>query len=435
MYSNIEFWKGELDPSDNTKSIKVVLLNPNLACDADNNRTITLRKGKKSRDVTVTGTVERDNGKKLSYYWEKAKNIFGNSLESSINLGVGTHKLTFRIKADEQMKVRSRSDIASETEAEDEVVITIKPYTPGDEDDESTSTASSWDPNEKVGTAGVGENNCVLSNETIDYTIYFENDAEKATLAAQKVTVYDVLDEAFDLSTFEFTGAEVSNTVIEIPAGLSEYTTLTDLRPNNNLLLKTDLKLDVDTRTVTAEFSSIDPETGEFTKDVWAGFLPPNDKNHSGEGHFSYRVKLKEDVADEYNVRNIAEIYIDYNDCISTNETSHYIDSSAPISLVISPVTESKQKILPISWEGSDLSGVRHYDIYVSDNGSDYRLWKGETTETQADFEGEWNHTYSFYSIATDLLGHVESKKVQPNVIVIFKEDDSGIDEVTTNNE
>lgn len=190
------------------------------------------------------------------------------------------------------MKVRSRSDIASETEAEDEVVITINPYTPGDEDDESTSTASSWDPNEKVGTAGVGENNCVLSNETIDYTIYFENDAEKATLAAQKVTVYDVLDEAFDLSTFEFTGAEVSNTVIEIPAGLSEYTTLTDLHPNNNLLLKTDLKLDVDTRTVTAEFSSIDPETGEFTKDVWAGFLPPNDKNHSGEGHFSYRVKL-----------------------------------------------------------------------------------------------------------------------------------------------
>ena len=370
--------------------------------------------------------------KKLSYFWEKAQTVFGNSLESSIKLGVGTHKLTFKIKADAPRNINSRSNISSETEAEDDVIITVKPYTPGDEDDESTSTASSWDPNEKVGTAGVGDNNCLLPNASIDYTIYFENDAEKATLAAQKVTVYDVLDEAFDLSTFEFTGAEVANTTIDVPTGLSEYSTLTDLRPNNNLLLKTELKLDVDTRTVTAEFSSIDPETGEFTKDVWAGFLPPNDENHSGEGHFSYRVNLREDVANEYNVTNIADIYFDYNDCISTNQTSHFIDIAAPESLVNSPVSESSDKVLSLNWTGYDLSGIQYYDIYVSDNENTYKLWQNHTTETTADFEGEFGHSYSFYSIATDLLGHVENKKNIPDVTVKFTENGSGITDVVS---
>lgn len=410
----IKLVQGELYAQNNVfikESIKVQ--NPNLSCDAGDDKIIKLNKGQELANVTLYGKVTRNNGKTLSYYWEKAKNIISTSQDGTISLGVGRHRLTFRIKAEGGNNAKSlRVASSSENEAEDDVLITVMPYTPGDEDDESTSTASSWDPNEKVSIKGAGGKSCVKPGETIEYSVFFENDAEKAQLAAQTVTVIDTLDVAFDLSTFEFTGAKASNMDISVPKGTYETCIYTDMRPNNDLILKTDMKLDIDNRIVTVIYSSLDTLTNEPTQDVFAGFLPPNDSTHAGEGFFSYRVKLKDDVSDGYLVKNQAHIFFDYNDEIATNITSNFVDCVAPISHVEKlPSTTNKDSIL-VEWSGIDEgSGIKCYDVYYSKNGSEFQLWHSNTADRSAFIKGNVGDRFSFYSIATDSLNYIESPK------------------------
>jgi hypothetical protein len=67
----------------------------------------------------------------------------------------------------------------------------------------------------------------------------------------------------------------------------------------------------------------------------------------------------------------------------------------------------------PVTWSGTDSgSGVGTYTIYVSDNGGGFTAWQTATTSTSAQYTGVDGHTYSFYSIATDLVGNVEAAKV-----------------------
>jgi hypothetical protein len=63
-----------------------------------------------------------------------------------------------------------------------------------------------------------------------------------------------------------------------------------------------------------------------------------------------------------------------------------------------------------VSWAGNDGigSGIRAYDLFVSIDGGNYAPWMMDITETSAVFVGEVGHTYAFYSVAIDNVGHVE---------------------------
>ena len=420
---NIKLWKGELYPhkdSDNCKKVTLKVRNPGLVCNAGEDQTITLDKGETTAKITVNGIVEKDNGLNLSYSWVYKNSEFSTTTNGYISLGVGEHTLTFRIEA----KAEDNPGVEiSNNEAEDDVVITVKPYTPGDEDDEGTNTASSWDPNEKVGIKGAGGKSAVKSGEMMEYTIYFENDAEKAQLAAQTVTVIDTLDVAFDLSTFEFTGSEVGNTYIDVPKGMTETCIYTDMRPGNNLILKTDMKLDIDSRIVTVVYTSLDTLTYEPTQDVFAGFLPPNDSTHVGEGHFSYRVKLKDEVENNYDVKNKADIYFDYNDVIVTNTTSHIVDTEAPVSTILPLPSITYEDSVEVSWSGSDnAAGIAYFDIYCSEDNGEYFIWKEHTNKVSEQFKGEIGKVYSFFAVATDSLGYTEKMKTDKEAYIEFAE-------------
>jgi hypothetical protein len=66
-----------------------------------------------------------------------------------------------------------------------------------------------------------------------------------------------------------------------------------------------------------------------------------------------------------------------------------------------------------VSWSGADNtggSGIGKYDIYVSDNGGTFAPWLTGTTQTSATYNGQAQHSYAFYSVATDNAGNVESK-------------------------
>jgi hypothetical protein len=414
-----DYWKGELYTENNTAKVKIRVTKSDIKCDAGVDIVREDRDNDGVESIYREGKASSKRGeiKGYGWYWD-GKMLSAESI-LRYDFPVGTHTVTFHV-----------SD-GVET-ATDEVIIEIKPYTPsGDEGgDASTTTIGAWDPNEKVGVKGAGDKDCILPGNTMDYTIFFENDPEKANAPAQEVRVTDVLDEAFDLSTFSFTGAKVANREIVVPNNVAHASVITDLRPENNLLLQTTLNLDIDTRTVSAIFTSLDPETGEFTLDPWAGFLFPNDETHRGEGSFSYRTNLKENIADAYEINNQAMIYFDWNDPIATNITSHAIDLQAPSSNISDlPASTEKDSVL-VSWTGSDRgSGVKSYDIYVSDNGGKYVRWKEHAMETSSYFRGETTHSYSFFSIATDFIGHVESMKSQAESSIQFRKE-TGLPEI-----
>jgi hypothetical protein len=98
----------------------------------------------------------------------------------------------------------------------------------------------------------------------------------------------------------------------------------------------------------------------------------------------------------------------------SAAQTTTRVDTVAPTSSV---------KVLPIislpsftvTWSGQDDpggSGLRYFDLYVSDNGGAFTLVPGlsHTTQTSTIFNGQINHTYAFRTIATDNAGNVETK-------------------------
>ena len=68
-----------------------------------------------------------------------------------------------------------------------------------------------------------------------------------------------------------------------------------------------------------------------------------------------------------------------------------------------------------VSWTGSDVGGgLQSFTVYASDNGGPYAPWLSNTTAAAATYTGSVGHSYSFYSIASDLVGNLEPGKMSP---------------------
>src|SRR5439155_2044684 len=62
-----------------------------------------------------------------------------------------------------------------------------------------------------------------------------------------------------------------------------------------------------------------------------------------------------------------------------------------------------------VSWSGQDDaggSGIASFDVLVSDNGGAFTPLLQATTKTSTVFTGQVGHTYGFFTVATDNLGH-----------------------------
>ncbi len=108
---------------------------------------------------------------------------------------------------------------------------------------------------------------------------------------------------------------------------------------------------------------------------------------------------------------NSASIVFDANDPIVTNTVINTIDSGPPTSGVQSLPVAVSSAIFPVTWTGDDDfggSGIAHYDVLVSADVGPFQLWLDDTTETSAEFPGMAGHTYAFYSVATDNVGHAQ---------------------------
>lgn len=166
---------------------------------------------------------------------------------------------------------------------------------------------------------GAEDERMILSGQWMDFIVYFENKTN-ATAAAQEVWVTNPLAEHFDWSTLEL-GEVVFNNQTEMGlAGRSSGSMEVD-QDGTDYKVKVSFALDRTAGEAQWYLRSYDPSTIDgWPAEVTAGFLPPNDENHSGEGHVAYRIKLKEDVPAGTIVTNDAVIVFDHNAPIWTWE-------------------------------------------------------------------------------------------------------------------
>jgi hypothetical protein len=272
--------------------------------------------------------------------------------------------------------------------------------------------AAALDPNDKEGVPGVGLSRWTGGNQAFLYSVDFLNEPS-ASAAAQQLVVTDILDPSVDLSTFGLDSIVLGGTNVPVPTafapalGQNQAGTSVDYRPAHNLLVNVNILLNSSSRTLSWQFTSIDPTTGLAPSDPTVGVLPPG-----VEGSVAYSAKPAPNLATGTTVLNQATIAFDTNPPMNTQTWINTIDNSAPISHVASLPTAESLTGFTVNWLGTDAgAGIQGFTIFASDNGAPFAPWLTNTTATSATFTGQLGHIYAFYSIARDLVGNVEASK------------------------
>lgn len=231
------------------------------------------------------------------------------------------------------------------------------------------SIVRSWDPNEMVGPAGVGDKNYIAETRTMDYRIMFENKKE-ATAPAYRIRISDELDEnVFDVSTVRFGDTSHDG------AGYNWKMT----RDGNRL-----------------------------SWDIEGIELPPNVNAPEGEGYVSFSVDLKPGLKSGTQLKNKAAIIFDYNETIWTNEYVNTLDLAAPQSS-IKEHSVGADNTVTVRCTGSDAeSGISHYLFYGSANGGEYQ-YMGQSQEPEFSFKQDPNTVIDIKVLAVDNVGNTQS--------------------------
>jgi uncharacterized repeat protein (TIGR01451 family) len=271
-------------------------------------------------------------------------------------------------------------------------------------------SGNSGDPNNLVGPAGFGPQGFVDGQETLPYTIDFENEPT-ATAPAQQVTVTDQLPANLDWSTVQLTGVGFNGVTLTPPAGVRNYDATATVATDANHPVQVHVTFDPSSGVLTWTLTSLDPVTGKLVTDPLAGFLPPDNAQQQGEGFVSFTARAKAGLATGATITNQAQVVFDVNAPINTPAVLNTIDAGPPTSTVLAlPATETGPSF-PVPWSGSSApggSGIGSFDVYVADNGGAFTPWLTGTTATLATFTGQDGHSYAFYSVSTDNVGHVQ---------------------------
>lgn len=292
-----------------------------------------------------------------------------------------------------------------------------------------TRGVTSFDPNEMVGPKGYASQNYIASSGLKNYRIFFENKAT-ASAPALEVFIYDTLDKSkYDLSKFSFGAITFSDTTVQVQPYSKSFSLLVDRYPKMNIFVQVEGHLDTVTGAVYVAFHSLDRISLELTEYDTLGFLPPNKTSPEGEGNVSFFVALKPSLAFGTEVNNRATIVFDFNTPIVTNDYKNTIDDAIPSSNVYALPAVSDSSFV-VSWFGTDQGcGIRHFNVFVSENDSAYLLWLANTPLRQSTFKGVNKRTYKFFVLATDSIGWTEPMKTSPEAFTYVNQGSNAVDE------
>lgn len=278
---------------------------------------------------------------------------------------------------------------------------------------------SAIDPNEKLSPDGYGEQRFVPAQEEIPYNVNFENLSE-ATAYAQRIRITDQLDPGLDWRTFRLKEIGFKQYRFQVPENRAFFQQRVQLGADlDNLLADISAGIDISTGTVTWTLTAIDPATGEQPNGTNLGLLPPNNENNDGQGFVTFTVKPKSTAPTGSVIQNKATIIFDTEEPIETNAVSNTLDADAPASQVVALPLIS-EPAFDLNWSGTDQangSGLRSYDVFVSENGGAYQPMVNGTSETGKQFTGSRGKTYQFYSIARDNAGNKEDVPLTPDAV------------------
>ena len=289
-----------------------------------------------------------------------------------------------------------------------------------------TSVYVPMDPNEIIGTRGydaLGDTlQWVAATASLPYTIYFENDPELATAAAQKVEVRHRLHAKADISTFAIGAFGFGSHVFTVEGNRSSYQQRLDLTQDMGIYVDVVAGIDIVAGEAFWILQSIDPATGLPPQGTQQGFLPVNDENHSGEGYVTFTIKPKANACitgDELTAS--ASIVFDVNEAIPTNVWHNTVDALPPTTQLTGTANGNNEVLLQFSGQDDEGGcGIKQYKLYVSDNYGAYSLYDTYPVGSEATYPTEYDHSYRFFCLGEDNVGNVEGMKEAEVVIEAY---------------
>ncbi len=276
------------------------------------------------------------------------------------------------------------------------------------------------DPNEIIGPTGydlagtIDLRRWVSATQRLTYTVYFENDPELATAAAQRIEIRHKLHGKANYASFELGDFGFSNQVFTVTGNPVSYQTRLDLRDSMGLYVDLVAGIDIVHNEAFWIFQTIDPVTGLPPLGANEGFLPINDSTHRGEGYVTFSIvpNTTQCVTGD-TITATASITFDVNNAIATNTWVNTIDAAAPSSNIqVMPNTTYDSMLVAFSGsDDADGSGIKQYRLYVSANGGGYQPAVVYAEGEEARVPVEAGVQYRYVSLAEDNVGNIEPMK------------------------
>ena len=279
---------------------------------------------------------------------------------------------------------------------------------------ENPESITSQDPNEMAGPSGVGDDRLVLPGQWLDFKIHFENKAE-ASAAAQEIRIVNKLSPYLDWNSLELGDVAFNNQIVSALSGKNSGTVEVAAKDGSQNV-RIQFKMDSATGELNWYLRSVDKSTADgWPLDPYAGFLPPNDANGSGEGYVAFRVKVRGDAPSGTKIDTSATITFDYNDPIETDPSwSNTVYAGKPLDFELTPVAEIVNGSVSLSWSASDFASS--YDVFVWEEGSERpdEATVSGITGTSISFDSNLSvgKKYNFTVVARNAYGETSTSSI-----------------------
>jgi hypothetical protein len=287
-----------------------------------------------------------------------------------------------------------------------------------------------WDPNLIITPKGYDTARWVSINDKMGISIFFENDPNLATAPVHNAYIYYKFPAKQDATSFRVGSFGFNGMVFSVPIDLNFYQTRLDLRDSLGLYVDVTAGINVVTNTAFWIFQSIDPLTNQAPLDPLKGFLPIKDTSVTasgdalsvkGEGFVNFTIKPISTAQTRDTIFAQAKILFDVNDTIPTNTEFNTVDALPPASSIASDSFAADSVLLYIhTTDDRGGSGVKEYDLYVSQDSAAYIKYLEHVTDSVVSFKGVPGSRYHFITLAVDQVGNREPMKQSADAVVYF---------------